>query len=184
MEFPMIYRSAHRSTLIVAAGVVFSLINFAPRLALADDQVCVPTLESPRIDFPADLQRLGVHGTVHARVRIGAAGQAEDAGVAVSSGFAALDRAALDSIRKYWRFNVAQCGAPDPKQQYIVRVRFEQTKTVTASGTLDTRAIAKTAELRAQSNCNANDVSSDTTVFSCIDTPLRSDSTTNLSAAK
>jgi TonB family protein len=177
-------RTARSSAFTAALGVAFAIINYAPRAALADDGVCQPTLQSTRTDFPAKAQQLGEHGTVQARVRIGLNGQAEDAGVAVSSGFATLDRAAIDSIRKYWRFDIAQCTALDLTREHVVKVRFEASKAATLSGTVDARAIAKTNELRANRSCDATESDSNTTVFSCINVQLLKNSAANLSAAK
>jgi TonB family protein len=56
--------------------------------------------------YPVLARRFGHEGRVAIRVRVSAAGGVEEASVSESSGFASLDRAALEAVRA-WRFTAA-----------------------------------------------------------------------------
>ena len=63
-------------------------------------------------DYPAESRRRGEEGVVRLTLRIGSDGRVETAEVTGSSGYPALDRAALDAVRR-WRFRPAvQAGLP------------------------------------------------------------------------
>lgn len=63
-------------------------------------------------DYPAESRRRGEEGVVRLTLRIGSDGRVESAEVTGSSGYPALDRAALDAVRR-WRFRPAvQAGLP------------------------------------------------------------------------
>ena len=155
----------------ISSAAALAALSFASTAAFADESQtsCDVTLQSAQTDFPEAAQHRGDHGIVQVRVRLNQQGQAEDASVAASSGSAILDHAAVDSIHKKWRFDVARCTASDLLHERIVIVRFEPSKTLTVSGTIDKTAIAKTQELRANPHCNATNANSVTTVFACID---------------
>ena len=60
-------------------------------------------LNNPKPAYPPVSKRLGEQGKVVVRVLIGADGTAQDAQIKDSSGFDRLDRAALETVRK-WRY--------------------------------------------------------------------------------
>lgn len=60
-------------------------------------------LRNPPPDYPALSRRLGEEGQVMLRVLIGADGQPQQVELRRSSGYERLDRAALDTVRR-WRF--------------------------------------------------------------------------------
>ncbi|MBR0674257.1 energy transducer TonB [Roseomonas soli] len=63
-------------------------------------------------DYPAESRRRGEEGVVRLALRIGSDGRVEGAEVTDSSGYAALDRAALEAVRR-WRFRPAsEAGIP------------------------------------------------------------------------
>lgn len=92
-----------------------------PRNAIATDPApaAPPALEPPRHDmaylnnpapsYPAVSRRTGEEGVVLLRVRVSAGGSVEAIEVRTSSGFARLDLAALEAVRR-WRFVPARAG--------------------------------------------------------------------------
>lgn len=60
-------------------------------------------LQNPQPEYPAISRRLGEQGQVTLRVLIGADGSAQQVELHRSSGYERLDRAALDTVRR-WRF--------------------------------------------------------------------------------
>lgn len=59
--------------------------------------------------YPASSQRAGESGTVLLDVIVGPTGVPTDVNVATSSGYSALDQAAVEAVRK-WRFTVSEAG--------------------------------------------------------------------------
>lgn len=72
------------------------------------DGPAVPTYQ-PKPAYPAFARRLGHEGKVLVRISVLSSGEVADASVATSSGFNALDEAALATVRR-WRFRPAQRG--------------------------------------------------------------------------
>jgi TonB family protein len=64
-------------------------------------------LFQPAPVYPPELERAGIEGIVVFRLKIAADGNVADAVIEQSSGFAAMDRAALEAVRK-WRFTPAR----------------------------------------------------------------------------
>jgi periplasmic protein TonB len=60
--------------------------------------------------YPSSSRRAGEEGTVRLKVLVDEKGRPRDVAVATSSGFARLDQAAMDAVRK-WRFVAATDGA-------------------------------------------------------------------------
>ncbi len=79
-----------------------------------------------RVDpqYPAASRRAGEAGTVLLTVIIGPNGVPSDVQVERSSGFAALDQAAVDAVRK-WRFTVAS-DSSSSRVQLPITFRLEQ----------------------------------------------------------
>lgn len=59
--------------------------------------------------YPSASRRAGEEGTVRLKVLVDEKGRPRDVAVATSSGFARLDQAAMDAVRK-WRFEAATDG--------------------------------------------------------------------------
>ena len=74
--------------------------------------------------YPAAARRREQQGTVTVRVLIGADGSVERAEIADSSGFDALDDAALDTVRSRWRFVPARQGGAAVESWVLVPIRF------------------------------------------------------------
>lgn len=91
----------------------------APAPAPATARVQLPVsdadyLHNPKPVYPPTSRRLGEQGKVVLRVLIGVDGTAQDATVLESSGFARLDRAALEAARQ-WRYVPGKRGGvPEP----------------------------------------------------------------------
>lgn len=62
------------------------------------------------------------------RVRVGADGSVERAELAESSGFDALDDAALMTVRRRWRFVPARRGGSPVESWVLVPIRFALTE--------------------------------------------------------
>jgi protein TonB len=70
----------------------------------------------------------GDHGNGTARITlsIGRDGRLQSAGVSESSGIAALDRAALDAVRRAGRFPAAPHGLAEPTYVFRVPMTFRR----------------------------------------------------------
>ena len=64
---------------------------------------------SPKPEYPDSARKEGREGTVVLRVLVDEKGRSKSLGVDRSSGFQALDKAALNTVR-HWRFNAARHG--------------------------------------------------------------------------
>lgn len=75
--------------------------------------------------YPDSSRRRGETGVVRVRAGIGADGRCRDASVEVSSGYAALDRAALDAVRRASYVPSRMDGAPvDSEEVFLVDFRL------------------------------------------------------------
>ena len=79
---------------------------------------------NPPPAYPALARRREQQGTVTVRVLVGADGSVERAEVADSSGFDALDEAALETVRSRWRFVPARHGGLAVESWVLVPIRF------------------------------------------------------------
>ena len=73
---------------------------------------------------PTAARRREQQGTVTVKVLVGADGSVERAEIADSSGFDALDNAALDTVRARWRFVPARHGGLAVESWVLVPIRF------------------------------------------------------------
>lgn len=80
-------------------------------------------LENPAPAYPSLSRRLGEEGKVVVRVWVSAEGRAEKVELARPSGFARLDRSALDAVSR-WRFVPARQGAQAVAASVLVPVAF------------------------------------------------------------
>jgi len=79
---------------------------------------------NPPPAYPAIARRRAQQGTVTVSVLVGADGSVERAEVADSSGFDALDDAALETVRSRWRFVPARHGGLAVESWVLVPIRF------------------------------------------------------------
>ncbi|MBF0260652.1 MAG: TonB family protein [Magnetococcales bacterium] len=78
---------------------------------------------NPRPDYPRSARRLGQEGLVMVRVEVSADGRAERVALQQSSGFEALDQAALDAVAR-WRFVAARRAGVPVAATVTVPIRF------------------------------------------------------------
>lgn len=80
-------------------------------------------LRNPSPDYPAAAKQRGWEGTVKLRVKISAAGTAEQVAIQQSSGYDLLDEAALEAVRQ-WRFVPAKRGDTAIASSVVVPLVF------------------------------------------------------------
>ncbi|WP_424672255.1 energy transducer TonB [Candidatus Binatus sp.] len=83
---------------------------------------------NPPPAYPVIARRRAEQGTVTVSVLVGADGSVERAEVADSSGFDALDDAALETVRSRWRFVPARHGGIAVESWVLVPIRFALTE--------------------------------------------------------
>lgn len=81
-------------------------------------------LNNPKPQYPLAARRRGDHGTVLVRVLVTAEGTAASVNLEKSSGFPALDEAAVNAV-KSWRFVPARQGTQAVEAPYVVPVVFK-----------------------------------------------------------
>ena len=80
-------------------------------------------LENPAPAYPALSRRLGEQGRVVLRVLVNARGGADEVRLSTPSGFARLDDAARDTVRR-WRFVPARRGAENVPAWVLIPISF------------------------------------------------------------
>jgi protein TonB len=80
-------------------------------------------LQNPKPAYPPVSKRLGEQGKVVLRVLIGADGNAQDAEIKQSSGFDRLDKAGLETVRK-WRYVPGKRGGVPEAMWFDVPIQF------------------------------------------------------------
>ena len=81
-------------------------------------------LRNPAPVYPLLARRLGEQGQVVLRVRVSQAGAAEEIEIASASGFARLDQAAVEAVRR-WRFVPARRGMQGTAAWVLVPIAFK-----------------------------------------------------------
>lgn len=109
------------SALTVLAAASFVML--APALASAGDSCTPRVIESPT-KFPLQSQLRGQKGTVYVDVTIDENGRATRTEVRRSSGHYMLNRAATESIRHRWLFDVSNCTRKDLPATYQYAVEY------------------------------------------------------------
>jgi TonB family protein len=84
--------------------------------------------KNPPPVYPAIARRRDQQGTVTIRVLVGNDGSVERAEIAESSGFDALDDAALETVRRRWRFVPARRGGTPVESWVLAPIRFALTE--------------------------------------------------------
>jgi protein TonB len=80
-------------------------------------------LDNPKPQYPALSRRVGEQGRVLLRVRVDAAGKALEVQLHTSSGYARLDNAALETVRR-WKFVPARLGSDPVAATVLVPIAF------------------------------------------------------------
>lgn len=80
-------------------------------------------LDNPAPAYPAASRRAGEQGRVILRVRVGAAGQADEVQVRTSSGFLRLDEAAQTTVQR-WKFIPAKRGGEAIAAWVLIPISF------------------------------------------------------------
>jgi protein TonB len=93
-----------------------------PAPAIADRTLPQP-LSSPAPRYPREALRMGAGGTVRVRVTVAADGSVDRLELAESSGNRYLDRAALETVRR-WRFQPATRGGQPTAADVVVPITF------------------------------------------------------------
>jgi protein TonB len=96
----------------------------AARDAAEGDQAAAPLAGNPAPDYPYAARLRGERGRVLLRVEVTPGGDAGVIAVERSSGYAALDRAASQAVRR-WRFRPARQGGAPVAATVQVPVRFD-----------------------------------------------------------
>jgi protein TonB len=99
------------------------IIAVAPPVAVTPPIFTADYLENPPPAYPAMSRRFGEQGRVILRVRVNAAGNADEIQVRDSSGFARLDDAARDTVRG-WRFVPAKRGETPVAAWVLIPISF------------------------------------------------------------
>jgi periplasmic protein TonB len=92
--------------------------------AMGDSVAHADYARNPPPIYPASARRRAQQGTVTVRVLVGADGAVEHAELAESSGFAALDNAALVTVRSRWVFIPARRDGVAVESWVLVPIRF------------------------------------------------------------
>jgi protein TonB len=95
----------------------------APPAAPTQPRFDADYLHNPKPAYPPLARRMGEEGRVVLRVRVGADGLPLDVAVATGSGSDRLDRAALDTVRR-WKFVPARLGAEAVAASVLVPIVF------------------------------------------------------------
>jgi protein TonB len=83
----------------------------------------VEYLYNPPPDYPPRARRMGMEGEVLIRTRVLRNGRCDELELVQSSGYALLDQAAMEAIRK-WRFRPALRGDEQVSSRIEIPVRF------------------------------------------------------------
>jgi protein TonB len=84
--------------------------------------------KNPPPVYPAIARRREQQGTVTLRVLVGVDGAVQRAEIAESSGFDALDDAAIATVRRRWRFVPAHRAGMQIESWVLVPIRFALTE--------------------------------------------------------
>ncbi|MCS6849596.1 MAG: energy transducer TonB [Gemmataceae bacterium] len=79
---------------------------------------------NPAPEYPREALEAGQEGVVRLRVRVGVDGRPVAVSVDRSSGYPLLDRSALTTVQRLWRFVPARSGGVPVEKEVIVPVRF------------------------------------------------------------
>jgi TonB family protein len=159
-----------KTSFIAAALTSASAITLMlPQSASAAEPAhCAPQPANVRTQFQVNSQLRGEHGLVRLSVALNADGRAATVAVLESSGYASLDRAAVNSVRKTWVFDVGQCTAAQLSAERTVDVVFRRASGPTLAHFVSPKAVAQERALAANPACHAANDEVGTAIFSCI----------------
>jgi TonB family protein len=128
---------------------------------------CTPTATAPRTDFPTLAQEMGLGGSLVIGLKLGVQGEVLSARVIRSSGRAPLDRAAVESAKRYWRFDIVDCSAEDLAREFRQTVTYTPTKGLPFSGAVNRRSLQRLRAVAGDERCALAKQSHETTVVAC-----------------
>jgi TonB family protein len=111
------------STLLATASLILLSLP-ANAAAPGDAKVCEPRAVQNETRFPVRAQLRGHRGTVYLNVRLDENGRATATSLYSSSGHRLLDRAAEQSVRKNWVFDVSSCTSKDLPADRLVAIEY------------------------------------------------------------
>jgi TonB family protein len=111
------------SALTALAAASFAML--APVLASASDSSCTPRVVDSPTKFPLQAQARGQKGTVYVDVTVDENGRATRTELRRSSGHYMLNRAATESIRHRWLFDVSDCTRKDLPATFQYAVEYQ-----------------------------------------------------------
>ena len=133
------------SLLATASLLTSSLLASMPAAA----EGCAPRTIQNEPRFPERAQLRGHRGTVYVKVNIDENGRPTTTSLHRSSGHRLLDRAAEQSVRKNWVFDVSTCNRNDLKGEHLVAVEYRNEEygysgrvAKNASGKVPTNSVA------------------------------------------
>jgi len=97
----------------------------APAASIVPPNYSAAYLNNPGPQYPNASRRLREEGLVRLKVRVSAAGAVEQVLLDKSSGFSALDTAALDVVKRRWRFEPAKQAGQPVAAWVLVPLSFE-----------------------------------------------------------
>lgn len=106
---------------IVSSLLATASLMSLPTVTLAD---CNPRAIENETRFPMRAQLRGHRGTVLVKVQLDDKGRAIVTSLHSSSGHRLLDRAAEQSVRKHWVFDVSSCKAEELAETMLVAVEY------------------------------------------------------------
>jgi protein TonB len=131
-EAPLLAAPADASSPVATPSAEKAAVPPAPTFA-PDTLAALPTPTQPRFDaayldnpkpaYPALSRRIGEEGRVVLRVQVAASGLPTDVALHTPSGFERLDRAALDTVRR-WKFVPARRGDEAVAASVLVPIVF------------------------------------------------------------
>ena len=114
--------SALTPSLLATASLLAGSMALVSLPAAAEG--CAPRAVQNQTLFPERAQLRGHRGTVYVKVSIDEQGRPTATSLHRSSGHRLLDRAAEQSVRNNWVFDVSNCKDQDLKGEYLVTVEY------------------------------------------------------------
>jgi TonB family protein len=114
--------NALTTSLLATASLLTSSMVLVSLPAAAEG--CAPRAVQNETRFPERAQLRGHRGTVYVKVNIDENGRPTATSLHRSSGHRLLDRAAQQSVRKNWVFDVSTCTDQDLRGEHLVAVEY------------------------------------------------------------
>jgi TonB family protein len=123
-----------------------------------------------RTTFPHESQARGEYGKVILTTSIDKDGRAADTRVTRSSGYHSLDAAAMDSVGRYWRFDISSCASTELPTTSEMTLSFQRAPTYTVSGTVNRHRANLANTTPDLKRCDVvSDVSGDSVIACAVD---------------